>query len=84
MHLISLLKKKAKRYDDSKLRESQSLSSNTARTLPSHHYDLRGKIFEILLKQIEKKHTLAAFHAIKSFDTVRGHHDRFSNGIFGK
>lgn len=34
MQLITLLKKKAKKYEDSKIRDSQSLSSNTVRTMP--------------------------------------------------
>lgn len=33
MQLITLLKKKAKKYEDSKIKDSQSLSSNTARTI---------------------------------------------------
>lgn len=33
MQLITLLKKKAKKYEDSKLKDSQSLSSNTGRTV---------------------------------------------------
>jgi hypothetical protein len=83
MQLIALLKKKAKRYDDSKLRESQSLSCNTVRTLPSCQEDLRAKIFTIFLKQLERRQTLGAFQAIKGVGIIQSHPHQFSNGIFG-
>jgi hypothetical protein len=84
MQLIALLKKKAKRYDDSKLRESQSLSSNLARTLPSTQEDLRAKILTIHLKKIEKMQIIDAFQAIKGYDSMPGQPEQFSNGIIGK
>ena len=83
MHLITLLKKKVKRYDDSKLRESQSLFSNTARTLPLFQEDLRARFFTIFLKHLEKRQTHDAFKAIKSLGIIQSYTYQFSNGIFG-
>jgi hypothetical protein len=84
MQLITLLKKKAKRYDDSKIRDSQSLSSNTVKTLPNSQDDLKAKILSIALRQIDRRHTLEAFQTIKRYVTKQGENDQFSKGIFEK